>query len=47
LYAVLLETLAGRDLHRAVAGIALPNDASIALHVRAGYRQVARFTEQG
>ena len=47
LYAALLDMLAGRDLHRAVAGIALPNDASIALHVRAGFRQVALFTEQG
>jgi phosphinothricin acetyltransferase len=47
LYAALLEMLAGRDLHRAVAGIALPNDASIALHLRTGFRQVAHFTEQG
>jgi phosphinothricin acetyltransferase len=47
LYAALLDMLARRDLHRAVAGIALPNDASIALHIRAGFRQVALFTEQG
>jgi phosphinothricin acetyltransferase len=47
LYAALFDALAGRDLHRAVAGIALPNDASVALHVRAGFQQVAHFTEQG
>jgi len=47
LYAALFDALAGRDLHRAVAGIALPNDASIALHIRTGFRQVAHFTEQG
>lgn len=47
LYAALFDVLEGRGLHRAVAGIALPNDASIALHVRAGFRQVAHFTEQG
>jgi phosphinothricin acetyltransferase len=47
LYAALFDVLAGRDLHRAVAGIALPNHASVALHVRAGFRQVAHFSEQG
>ena len=47
LYAALFDALAGKDLHRAVAGIALPNDASIALHLRTGFRQVAHFTEQG
>jgi len=47
LYAALFDALAGRDLHRAVAGIALPNDASSALHIRTGFRQVAHFTEQG
>jgi phosphinothricin acetyltransferase len=47
LYARLFEELAGEDVHRALAGIALPNDASIALHQRFGFRRVARFTEQG
>jgi phosphinothricin acetyltransferase len=47
LYGALFDMLAGRNLHRAVAGIALPNDASIALHLRTGFRQVAHFTEQG
>jgi phosphinothricin acetyltransferase len=48
LYRSLLTTLAGEDLHRAYAGIALPNDGSVALHRSLGfaalgvYRQVGR-----
>jgi phosphinothricin acetyltransferase len=47
LYGGLLEALGGTGVHRALAGIALPNDASIALHVAFGFRLVGRFTEQG
>jgi phosphinothricin acetyltransferase len=47
LYEELFRSLEGEDVHRAYAGIALPNPASIALHVRFGFKQVARFTEQG
>jgi phosphinothricin acetyltransferase len=47
LYASLFEAIRGEDLHRAVAGITLPNDASVALHRRFGFREVGRFTEQG
>jgi phosphinothricin acetyltransferase len=47
LYETLFDALAGEDVHRAYAGIALPNDASIALHERFGFRRVALFTEQG
>lgn len=47
LYAALLQALDGEDVHRAYAGIALPNPASIALHERFGFRRVALFTEQG
>jgi phosphinothricin acetyltransferase len=47
LYAELFRTLEGEDLHRAYAGIALPNPASIALHERFGFKRVALFTEQG
>jgi phosphinothricin acetyltransferase len=47
LYARLLELLAGEDVHRAYAGIALPNDASVALHERLGYREVGTFAEVG
>jgi phosphinothricin acetyltransferase len=47
LYAELFRAVEGEDLHRAIAGVALPNDASVALHRRFGFIQVARFTEQG
>jgi len=47
LYGTLFEALEGEDLHRAYAGIALPNDASLALHERFRFRRVAHFTEQG
>jgi phosphinothricin acetyltransferase len=47
LYERLFKALEGEDLHRAYAGIALPNPASIALHERFGFKRVAHFTEQG
>ncbi|MEA2643553.1 MAG: phosphinothricin acetyltransferase [Chloroflexota bacterium] len=47
LYEHLFKLLEGEDVHRAYAGISLPNPASIALHERFGFRQVAHFTEQG
>jgi len=47
LYSALFEALRGEDVHRALAGITLPNDASIRLHERFGFRRVAHFTEQG
>ncbi|MCB1848658.1 MAG: GNAT family N-acetyltransferase, partial [Halieaceae bacterium] len=31
----------------AIAGIALPNEASVQLHERMGFRQVAHFAEVG
>jgi phosphinothricin acetyltransferase len=36
-----------QDLHRAIAGIALPNPASVELHHRFGFTDVGTFTEQG
>ena len=45
LYARLFADLAGEDLHRAVVGIALPNEASIRLHARFGFRAVGVFDE--
>jgi phosphinothricin acetyltransferase len=45
LYAKLFELLRGERLHRALAGIALPNDASLALHRRFGFREAGRFDE--
>jgi phosphinothricin acetyltransferase len=47
LYSALFEAIAGEDLHRAYAGISVPNPASFALHESFGFRQVAYFTEQG
>jgi phosphinothricin acetyltransferase len=47
LYEELFKHVQGEDLHRAYAGIALPNQASIALHERFGFKRVAHFTEQG
>jgi phosphinothricin acetyltransferase len=47
LYRALFEALAGEDVHRAYAGVALPNDASRALHERLGFREVGTFVEVG
>ncbi|MFZ0889644.1 MAG: N-acetyltransferase family protein [Candidatus Binataceae bacterium] len=47
LYAALFDQLEGEDIHRALAGITLPNDASIALHRKFGFKEVAHFTENG
>lgn len=48
LYARLLEVLEEEAmLHRAYGGVALPNQASIALHQRLGFRRVATFGEVG
>ena len=45
LYSKLFETLAEQGVHRALSGIALPNDASLALHKRFGFREVGVFQE--
>lgn len=47
LYEALFAALAGEDLHRAYAGIALPNEASIALHERFGFRHLGTYAEVG
>ncbi len=48
LYARLLETLEGEErVHRAYGGIAIPNEASLALHRRFGFKRVATFSEVG
>jgi L-amino acid N-acyltransferase YncA len=47
LYRELLGQLKSRGLHLAIGGIALPNDASVALHEKLGYRKVAHFSEVG
>lgn len=47
LYATLLEELARRGFHSAVAGVTLPNDASVALHRAFGFRSVGVFEDAG
>ena len=47
LYRALLSELERQDVHRAYAGIAMPNPASVRLHERCGFRQAGYFTEQG
>jgi phosphinothricin acetyltransferase len=47
LYQRLFAELQSEDVHRAFAGVALPNPASIALHRRFGFTDVGTFTEVG
>ena len=47
LYKALFDALAGEDLHRAYAGIAQPNEASVRLHERFGFRHLGTFREVG
>jgi phosphinothricin acetyltransferase len=47
LYAALLDALRERDVHAVIGGVSLPNAASVALHERMGFAQVARFEEVG
>lgn len=47
LYDRLLVLLDEGPVHRAVAGIALPNEASVRLHERCGFRHVGTLTEVG
>jgi L-amino acid N-acyltransferase YncA len=43
----LIAELRSRKLHVAIGGIALPNEASVALHEKFGFRRVARFEQVG
>ncbi|HEX7187687.1 MAG TPA: GNAT family N-acetyltransferase [Actinomycetes bacterium] len=47
LYGSLLDELGREDLHRAFALVALPNDASDALHRRLGFREAGVWSEAG
>ena len=47
LYAALFDALAGEDVHRAYAGISLPNKASIAVHKKFGFQSVGVYHEVG
>jgi phosphinothricin acetyltransferase len=47
LYAALFEALGALDLHRAYAGITMPNPASVALHQRFGFAPLGVYREVG
>ena len=47
LYAALFAVLASEDVHRVVAGVSLPNPASVSLHERFGFRPVGVFHSVG
>ena len=47
LYRALFDGITDEGVHRIVAGIAMPNPASVALHRRLGFEQVGVFSEVG
>lgn len=47
LYQQLFKQLKQISVHTAIGGIALPNDASVALHEKFGMKKVAHFEEVG
>lgn len=47
LYTALFEALAAEDVHRAYAGVTLPNEASIRIHRRFGFQQIGVYEEVG
>ena len=47
LYDALFEELRARSMHVVIAGISLPNAASVALHERMGMHKVAHFEQVG
>ena len=47
LYTALFDALGAEDIHRIVAGVSLPNPASIALHERFAFRSVGVFPGVG
>jgi phosphinothricin acetyltransferase len=47
LYAALFDAIAAEDIHRVVAGISLPNAASVRLHERFGFERVGVFHAVG
>jgi phosphinothricin acetyltransferase len=47
LYSGLLPLLRARGIHVAIGGVALPNEASVALHEKLGFERVATFRQVG
>lgn len=47
LYRRLLSAVKARNVHTVMGGIALPNEASVAVHEKLGFEKVAHFKEVG
>ncbi len=47
LYKTLFKELEKMDIHRVYCGITLPNDASIALHTKFGFKEIGTYNEVG
>lgn len=47
LYTELLQQLKKQKFHTIIGGLTLPNDASIMLHEKLGFKKVAQFNEVG
>lgn len=47
LYEALIDALHAQGLHVIIGGIALPNDASVRLHEKFGFRKTAHFEQVG
>jgi phosphinothricin acetyltransferase len=47
LYTALFDALGREGLHRAVAGVTLPNEASVRLHLGFGFSQIGLFSQVG
>jgi phosphinothricin acetyltransferase len=43
----LLEAVKQTNIHAVVAGITLPNERSVAIHERSGFKKIAQFNEIG
>ena len=47
LYTTLFEQLKKMNMHAIMGGVSLPNEASVALHEKFGFKKVAHFKEVG
>lgn len=47
LYETLFAAISGESVHRAYAGISLPNEASVALHEKMGFALIGTYNEVG
>ena len=47
LYTALIDDLRSRSIHSVIGGVALPNDASVALHEKLGFKKIGQFREVG